>query len=102
MKIEIELDINDFVWKIDEYSKDYIGELVLNKHPKFEKTFTPRDLTLLIVNKSTGNAGAFSWFSSFQNGLHCDHQYVCHTLLEKNTVMIPPKSHKIRAILRHQ
>jgi hypothetical protein len=95
------LDINDFVWKIDEHSKDYIGELALNHHPKFQKTFTPKDLTLVIENKSTETVGYFSWFASLPDGLHCDHQYICHTLLEKGIILIPPHKHKIAVILRH-
>jgi hypothetical protein len=104
--MNIYLDINDFVWKIDEYSKDYIGELVLNNHKKFQKTFTPKDLTLVIENKSTGTVGYFHWFASHQNNFSrefaTDHEFVCHTLSEKNIIMTPLGSHKIRAILRHQ
>lgn len=104
--MNIYLDISDFVWKIDEHSKDYIGELVLNNHTKFRKTFTPKDLTLVIENRSTGTVGYFPWFASHQNNFSrefaMDHEFVCHTLCDKNIIKLPPTTHKIVAILRHQ
>jgi hypothetical protein len=99
--MNIELNVEDFVWKV-EPTGDYIGELFLNSHPKFQKTFTPKDLVLMIDNKKTQKYGIFPWFSSQQVGLSMDHMYKCHTLVESNLIMIPSSNYDIIAILRHQ
>jgi hypothetical protein len=100
--MNIKLNVKDFVWK-KEASGDIIGELTLNNHRAFQRTFTPADTTLTIDNSETNNYGIFTWIASNQNydlgGT--SHEFQCHTISEKNILSIPPKSHKIIARLLH-
>lgn len=102
--MNVQLNVEDFVWKV-EPTGDYIGELFLFSHPKFQKTFTPKDLVLMIDNKKTQKYGIFTWFSSQQVGgsFVIDHMYKCHTLVDGNNIIkISSPYYNILAILRHQ
>ena len=100
--MNIHLPTEDFVWKV-EPTGDFIGELFLNGHPRFQRTFTPRDLILTIENKKTSTYGIYSWFSSQQTGgFGMDHMYKCHSILKNGIITIPALSYEILAILRHK
>ena len=100
--MNIHLPTEDFVWKV-EPTGDFIGELFLNGHPRFQRTFTPKDLILTIENEKTSTDGIYSWFSSQQvaNG-QIDHMYKCHSIVMNGIITIPPFSYEILAILRHK
>jgi len=93
------LPTEDFVWKV-EPTGDFIGELFLNGHPRFQRTFTPRDLILTIENKKTSTYGIYSWFSSQQ--VAGGHMYKCHSIVMNGIITIPAFSYEILAILRHK
>lgn len=100
--MNIYLSTEDFVWKV-EPTGDFIGELFLNGHPRFQRTFTPKDLILTIENTKTSTDGIYSWFSSQQMASgKIDHMYKCHSIVMNGIITIPPFSYEILAILRHK
>jgi len=101
--MNIHLPTEDFVWKV-EPTGDFIGELFLNSHPRFQRTFTPKDLILTIENEKTSTYGIYSWFSSQQTGgsFQIDHMYKCHSIVRNGIITIPALSYEILAILRHK
>lgn len=96
------ISTEDFVWKV-EPTGDFIGELFLRGHPRFNRTFTPKDLILTIENKKTSTYGIYSWFSSqsMASG-QMDHMYKCHSIVMNGIITIPALSYEILAILRHK
>lgn len=65
--MNIHLDVNEITWSREEgpegpYS---LGELSVAIHPKFQKTWTPEDVTLVVENKATGKFALFTWHQAF-------------------------------------
>ena len=97
----IQLNVKDFEWK-KEKQGIIIGELTLNKHPKFPLGFIPSKTTLTIDNTETNNYGVFVWSQLTQNPDYSAHHiYFCREIRALNNVKgLPSPSHIFVKLIR--
>lgn len=101
--MDIILDINEFVWSKPDEHGTIVGKMQIGKHPKFQRTYTPEDITLVISNKQSETVGYFghvvSTKNNYERSFSAEHEYRLHTLNEKYDMVIPSPHKKVLAIL---